>query len=113
MSTVKLPHGHMISFMEFEDFETSLSSDKSVSESDSSESEKPAVKTTTTAKFKGPLKYTFPQKLYEVVNDSSTDHIISWIGEEGNVVRLHDREAFCKELMPRCMNTDRFQTFNQ
>lgn len=38
MNSVKLPDGHMINFKEIEDFETSLSSDKSVTESDISES---------------------------------------------------------------------------
>lgn len=52
----------------------------------------------------------FLTKTYEMVDNPSTDHIVSW-SRTGNTFVVWDPHTFSMELLPRCFKHNNFSSF--
>ncbi|CAJ1959993.1 unnamed protein product [Cylindrotheca closterium] len=57
----------------------------------------------------------FPQKVYNVLqlcDDTHQEHILSWMNS-GTAFKVHDVEAFERELLPKYFNTQKYASFTR
>ncbi|KAF9052211.1 hypothetical protein BDZ89DRAFT_939730 [Hymenopellis radicata] len=52
----------------------------------------------------------FLQKLYKIVSDPATDHVIAW-SEDGNSFYIHDQATLEAEVLPRWFKTNKTAAF--
>lgn len=72
-------------------------------------------KTTTVINTPGTCENVFPQKLHFLLNQAEKEgfnHIISWVND-GAAFKVHDSNAFLKEIMPLWFDQSKYESFRR